>query len=232
MPSNFRCVSSIIDVGIVPEHLMRVRLMKHGSDKPLGFYIRDGTSIRVTPEGLQKLPAIFISRLVPGGLAESCGLLAVNDEVIEVNGIDVCGKSLDQVTDMMIANAHNLILTMKPFNQRACIKRSNSSRPVSQLSQSLGELNDIGAPPLHQSSLSLQGAQLAAASRPSPAPANGATSPLVRGASLNLGRPAPALPPPTSTPAPAPRSSRDAERDRVSDYTREPPAAVRDNTHL
>ena len=34
---------------------------------------------------------------MPGGLAESTGLLAVNDEVLEVNGIEVAGKSLDQV---------------------------------------------------------------------------------------------------------------------------------------
>jgi hypothetical protein len=53
------------------------------------------------------MPAIFISRLVPGGLAESTGLLAVNDEVLEVNGIDVAGKTLDQVTDMMVANSSN-----------------------------------------------------------------------------------------------------------------------------
>lgn len=44
-----------------------------------------------------QVPAIFISRLVPGGLAESTGLLAVNDEVLEVNGIEVAGKKLDQV---------------------------------------------------------------------------------------------------------------------------------------
>jgi len=48
-------------------------------------------------KGLEKVPGIFISRLVPGGLAESTGLLAVNDEVLEVNGIEVAGKSLDQV---------------------------------------------------------------------------------------------------------------------------------------
>lgn len=33
-------VSAIIDVDIVPETCRRVRLLKHGSDKPLGFYIR------------------------------------------------------------------------------------------------------------------------------------------------------------------------------------------------
>lgn len=68
--------------------------------------------------GLERIPGIFISRLVPGGLAESTGLLAVNDEVLEVNGIVVAGKTLDQVTDMMVANSSNLIITVKPANQR------------------------------------------------------------------------------------------------------------------
>ncbi|XP_065200163.1 partitioning defective 6 homolog beta [Planococcus citri] len=117
-PQDFRQVSAIIDVDIVPETCRRVRLLKHGSDRPLGFYIRDGTSVRVTPSGLEKVPGIFISRLVPGGLAESTGLLAVNDEVLEVNGIEVAGKTLDQVTDMMVANSYNLIITVKPANQR------------------------------------------------------------------------------------------------------------------
>lgn len=52
--------------------------------------------MRVTPQGLEKVPGIFISRLVPGGLAESTGLLAVNDEVLEVNGIEVSLSALIQ----------------------------------------------------------------------------------------------------------------------------------------
>lgn len=118
LPEDFRQVSSIIDVDVLPETHRRVRLVKHGSDKPLGFYIRDGTSVRATMKGLEKVPGIFISRLVPGGLAESTGLLAVNDEVLEVNGIEVLGKTLDQVTDMMVANSSNLIITIRPANQR------------------------------------------------------------------------------------------------------------------
>lgn len=136
LPEDFRRVSAIIDVDIVPETHRRVKLMKNGSDKPLGFYIRDGTSVRVTPQGLEKVPGIFISRLVPGGLAESTGLLAVNDEVLEVNGIEVCGKTLDQVTDMMVANSSNLIITVKPVNQRLTLapQRGGVGR-YSQISQ-------------------------------------------------------------------------------------------------
>ncbi|NWY72143.1 PAR6B protein, partial [Erithacus rubecula] len=125
MPQDFRPVSSIIDVDILPESHRRVRLYKYGTDKPLGFYIRDGSSVRVTPHGLEKVPGIFISRLVPGGLAQSTGLLAVNDEVLEVNGIEVSGKSLDQVTDMMIANSRNLIVTVRPANQRNNVVRNS-----------------------------------------------------------------------------------------------------------
>ncbi|KAJ0036445.1 hypothetical protein NQD34_005122 [Periophthalmus magnuspinnatus] len=142
LPRDFRPVSSIIDVDILPESHRRVRLYKHGQEKPLGFYIRDGSSVRVTAQGLEKVPGIFISRMVPGGLAESTGLLAVNDEVLEVNGIEVGGKSLDQVTDMMIANSHNLIITVKPANQRNNVVRS---REAGAASGSSGRSSDSGA---------------------------------------------------------------------------------------
>lgn len=126
-PEDFRPVSAIIDVDILPDTYRRVRLHKHKSSKPLGFYIRDGRSLRVTPQGVEQVPGIFISRLMPGGLAESTGLLSVNDEVIEVNGIEVQGKTLDQVTDMMVANSSNLIITVKPTNQRYNLNRSTNS---------------------------------------------------------------------------------------------------------
>ena len=125
-PGDFRVVSSIVDADLLPDTVRRVKLLKHSSDRPLGFYIRDGTSVRVTPYGLDKVPGIFISRLVPGGLAEGTGLLAVNDEILEVNGIEVIGKSLDQVTDMMVANSQNLIITVKPASQPPTTPRTQS----------------------------------------------------------------------------------------------------------
>lgn len=82
----------------------------------------------------RQVQSIFISRLVSGGLAESTGLLAVNDEVLEVNGISVQGKLLDQVTDMMVANSSNLILTVKPANQRNNVSPKKALKSKSNLS--------------------------------------------------------------------------------------------------
>lgn len=45
-PHDFRQVSAIIDVDVVPETCRRVKLLKHGSDKPLGFYIRYGNQFQ------------------------------------------------------------------------------------------------------------------------------------------------------------------------------------------
>ena len=147
LPHDFRPVSSIIDVDILPETHRRVRLYRHGCQKPLGFYIRDGTSVRVAPQGLETVPGIFISRLVPGGLAESTGLLAVDDEVLEVNGIEVAGKTLDQVTDMMIANSHNLIVTVKPANQRNNVLRAGrASGSSGRSSDSVASRHSLPAP--------------------------------------------------------------------------------------
>lgn len=124
-PKEFRQVSSVIDADTLPQWKRRVKLIKHASDKPLGFYIRDGSNVTVTDAGIEKKPGIFISRLLPGGLADSTGLLSVGDEVLEVNNISLEGKSLDQVTDMMIANAQNLIITVKPTPQPKQIQRAN-----------------------------------------------------------------------------------------------------------
>eukprot|EP00069_Balaena_mysticetus_P015877 bmy_22597T0 len=144
MPQDFRPVSSSIDVDILPETHRRVRLYKYGTEKPLRLHIQDGSSVRVTLHGLEKVPGIFISGLVPGGLAQSTGQLAVNDEVLEVNGIEVSGKSLDQVTEMRIANSHNLIITVRPANQRNSIMRN------SRTSGSSGQSTDNSLPGLPQ----------------------------------------------------------------------------------
>ena len=60
-----------------------------------------------------------------------------------MNGIDVAGKTLDQVTDMMVANSSNLIITVKPVNQRLTLApahrggvgRNSQMSNISQSSQ-------------------------------------------------------------------------------------------------
>ncbi|CAF0971572.1 unnamed protein product [Didymodactylos carnosus] len=123
---DFRLVSSIIDVEILPVTYRRVRLHRYKESKPLGFYIRDGVAVKMGTNGIENVPGVFISRLLSGGLAESTGLLSVGDEIIEVNGIEVAGKTLDQVTDMMVANSHNLIITVRPANDTYNLKRNTN----------------------------------------------------------------------------------------------------------
>ena len=114
----------------MPVSYRRVKLHRYKESKPLGFYIRDGVAIKYGPNGVENVPGVFISRLLAGGLAESTGLLSVGDEIIEVNGIEVSGKTLDQVTDMMVANSHNLIITVRPQNDTFNLKHSVSKSPL------------------------------------------------------------------------------------------------------
>lgn len=40
---------------------------------------------------------IYISRIIPNGLAALTGVMQVNDQILEVNGVDVLSKSINQV---------------------------------------------------------------------------------------------------------------------------------------
>ena len=121
-------VCRMVGTNLFPDTVRRVKLSKNSSDQLFGFYIRDGTTLRVIPHGLEKAPGIFISRLVPNGLAEGTRLLAVNDEIIEVNGIEVVGKSLDQVADLILASSQNMMILVKPATDSTYTPQSLSLR--------------------------------------------------------------------------------------------------------
>ena len=44
----------------------------------------------------------MISRIVRGGAAERSGLLSEGDEILEINGIEMRGKDVNQVFDILV----------------------------------------------------------------------------------------------------------------------------------
>lgn len=54
--------------------------------------------------------------------------MSVLSSIFFMHYFQVQGKTLDQVTDMMVANAQNLIITVKPANQRNTLQRGIHSR--------------------------------------------------------------------------------------------------------
>ena len=81
--------------------------------------LRIATGVR-DPYSLQHVARMYICELQAGGLAESSGLFAVNDEILEVNGIKVAEKSLDNVLDILdiisdalFDNGTNLFITLQ-----------------------------------------------------------------------------------------------------------------------
>ena len=46
---------------------------------------------------------ILIGRIIKGGMAEKTGLLHEGDRILEINGMDVTGKSIDELSDMLVS---------------------------------------------------------------------------------------------------------------------------------
>uniref|UniRef100_A0A3Q3NFQ5 Protein PALS1 n=1 Tax=Labrus bergylta TaxID=56723 RepID=A0A3Q3NFQ5_9LABR len=72
-----------------------VRIEK-APDIPLGATVRN------------EMDSVVISRIVRGGAAERSGLLSEGDEILEINGIEIRGKDVNQVFDIL-ADMHGLL---------------------------------------------------------------------------------------------------------------------------
>uniref|UniRef100_A0A3Q3QSA1 Protein PALS1 n=1 Tax=Monopterus albus TaxID=43700 RepID=A0A3Q3QSA1_MONAL len=72
-----------------------VRIEK-AQDIPLGATVRN------------EMDSVVISRIVRGGAAERSGLLSEGDEILEINGIEIRGKDVNQVFDIL-ADMHGLL---------------------------------------------------------------------------------------------------------------------------
>ncbi|XP_046981287.1 protein PALS1-like [Schistocerca americana] len=73
-----------------PRHEGNIRIVSiEKTNEPLGATVRN--------EG----EAVIIGRIVRGGAAEKSGLLREGDEILEVNGIEMRGKSVNEVCDIL-----------------------------------------------------------------------------------------------------------------------------------
>lgn len=47
--------------------------------------------------------SVIISRIVKGGIAEKSGMLHEGDEILDINGIDMKGKDINDVSEMLVS---------------------------------------------------------------------------------------------------------------------------------
>ncbi|XP_068249572.1 protein PALS1 isoform X4 [Palaemon carinicauda] len=77
------------------------------TNEPLGATIRN--------EG----DSVIIGRIVKGGAAEKSGLLHEGDEILEVNGVEVRGKSVNDICDMLAGMTGTLTFIIIPCGSQA-----------------------------------------------------------------------------------------------------------------
>ncbi|XP_041814523.1 MAGUK p55 subfamily member 5b isoform X1 [Chelmon rostratus] len=86
------------------ETVKLVRLEK-ARDTPLGATVRND------------MDSVVVSRVVKGGAAESSGLLSEGDEILEINGISIRGKHINEVHDLLQQMHGSLTFLLIPSSQ-------------------------------------------------------------------------------------------------------------------
>lgn len=51
------------------------------------------------------MDSVVVSRVVKGGAAERSGLLSEGDEILEINGISIRGKHVNEVHDLLVISS-------------------------------------------------------------------------------------------------------------------------------
>nr|XP_029711884.1 protein lap4-like isoform X22 [Aedes albopictus] len=78
----------------------------------LGFSIIGGTDHSCTPFGAHE-PGIFISHIVPGGIAALSGKLRMGDRILKVNGTDVTGATHQEAVMELLRPCDEIKLTVQ-----------------------------------------------------------------------------------------------------------------------
>ncbi|XP_068593410.1 MAGUK p55 subfamily member 5b isoform X2 [Cebidichthys violaceus] len=88
----------------IGETVKLVRLEK-ARDTPLGATVRND------------MDSVLVSRVVKGGAAEKSGLLSEGDEILEINGISIRGKHVNEVHDLLQQMQGTLTFLLIPSSQ-------------------------------------------------------------------------------------------------------------------
>ncbi|NXC75719.1 MPP5 protein, partial [Anhinga anhinga] len=79
------------NVGVYGGETVKIVRIEKARDIPLGATVRN------------EMDSVIISRIVKGGAAEKSGLLHEGDEVLEINGIEIRGKDVNEVFDLLVS---------------------------------------------------------------------------------------------------------------------------------
>ncbi|CAH2040561.1 unnamed protein product, partial [Iphiclides podalirius] len=93
-----------------PLIIEEVTLLKEGGS--LGFSIIGGTDHSCVPFG-GKEPGIFISHVVPGGVAARSGKLRMGDRLLKVNGVELAGATHRDAVQLLLQPGPTLALTIR-----------------------------------------------------------------------------------------------------------------------
>ncbi|XP_071571973.1 uncharacterized protein [Temnothorax nylanderi] len=100
----------------VVDNIKIIRIEK--TNEPLGATVRN--------EG----DAVIIGRVVRGGAADKSGLLHEGDEVLEVNGVEMRGKNVNEVCDILAGMQGSLtfLVLPAPTNHRNNLRREDTTQ--------------------------------------------------------------------------------------------------------
>uniref|UniRef100_A0A8C3M445 Uncharacterized protein n=1 Tax=Geospiza parvula TaxID=87175 RepID=A0A8C3M445_GEOPR len=105
--------------------VFEIRLVKAGG--PLGLSIGGGSDHSSHPFGIHE-PGVFISKVIPRGLASRSGL-RVGDRILEVNGTDLRHATHQEAVNALLCNSQELSMLVRrdppaPGMQEICIEKA------------------------------------------------------------------------------------------------------------